>query len=301
MIIQKFSPNKRRAVIIDGTAVLFQNYFSPRLKDRSKAWLESLSQIRELFKAVAGKYWLVVFDAGPTSFRNLIYPSYKANRGEPPEDLVPQFDLLYKSVEKCGIMVSMVKGYEADDLIAHWSKKADRDQMQCMIISQDKDLYQLLARSISIFNPRKQEVLDLEAFKAKYRVSSQSWPLIQAISGDSSDNYPGVKGVGQKSALSMAIEMGDSFSIDEIKKFVFSEKVDRAALKCRNQLNDLKLFLKVSTLEDSIPSEEARSWSSAKWNPEVEQLEKYFLEINQKRRLSAWTRLVTDYRIKFNA
>lgn len=299
MIIQKFAPSANRLVVIDGTAILFQNYFSPKLKIPSNAWLEALSQIREFFKAMAGKYWLVVFDAGPTSFRNSLYEPYKANRGEPPEDLAPQFELLFNAVQKCGIMVSMVKGFEADDLMAHWSKRAAAKKLECILVSQDKDLYQLLSEHVSLYNPRRQEMFDIPLFQEKYQVSPSAWPLIQAISGDSTDNYPGLKGVGEKSALSMAREMGDSFQLKEIEKFSFSEKVNKVALKCLDQVSELKLFLKISTLESQINDEESRSLESALWKPNEQEIKAYFLEIDQKRRLSAWIRLTEDYSVKF--
>lgn len=299
MIIQKFAPSANRLVVIDGTAILFQNYFSPKLKTPSNAWLEALSQIRELFKAMAGKYWLVVFDAGPISFRNSLYKLYKANRGEPPEDLAPQFELLYNAVQKCGIIGSMVPGFEADDIMAHWSEKAEANQLECILVSQDKDLYQLLSEHVSLYNPRRQEMLDMALFQEKYQVSPSAWPLIQAISGDSTDNYPGVKGVGEKSALLMAREMGDAFQVKEMERFSFSEKTSKVALKCLDQLSELKLFLKISTLESQISMEQSRSLESALWKPDPEKIKEYFLEIDQKRRLSAWIRLTEDYSNKF--
>ena len=146
------------------------------------------------------------FDAGSQTFRNEMYPAYKANRGAPPEELVPQFDLCRELVARMGFATVMTPGFEADDLIASLTHRLrDRDH-EVVIVSGDKDLAQLLGPGVRIFNLAKNEWWDAEGTPRRMGVKASQITDYLALTGDAVDNIPGVRGVGPKAASALLAE-----------------------------------------------------------------------------------------------
>ena len=143
------------------------------------------------------------FDAGSHTFRNEMYPAYKANRSAAPDDLVPQFDLCRELVSRMGFATAMTPGYEADDLIASLTMRLRDRGHEVVIVTGDKDLAQLLAPGVRIYNLAKDEWWDEAGVPGRMGVKASQVVDLLALMGDPSDNIPGVRGVGPKAAAAL--------------------------------------------------------------------------------------------------
>ncbi|MCW5744712.1 MAG: DNA polymerase I [Alphaproteobacteria bacterium] len=151
----------------------------------------------------------VILDAGRTTFRNEIYPQYKAHRPEPPEELVPQFPLFREAIAAFNLPCIEMEGFEADDLIATYARIAVAAGADVTIVSSDKDLMQLVSDKVAMFDPIKLRKLGREAVIEKFGVPPEKVVDVQALAGDSTDNVPGVPGIGIKTAAQLITEYGD--------------------------------------------------------------------------------------------
>ena len=148
-------------------------------------------------------------------FRNEIYSEYKANRTEAPEDLAPQFEYIRKSVEAFNLPSIEQINYEADDLIATYAKKIISLGAKVTIISSDKDLMQLVSSKVRLFDPMKSKIIGEKEVIEKFGVSPEKVIEVQSLAGDTSDNIPGVQGVGIKTAADLIQKYG---SLDNLYK-----------------------------------------------------------------------------------
>jgi DNA polymerase-1 len=151
----------------------------------------------------------VIFDAGSETFRNAIYDKYKANREEPPEDLIPQFPLIREATRAFNLPCIEQEGYEADDLIATYARLARERGAKVTIVSSDKDLMQLVRDGIEMLDPIKQKPIRREEVIERFGVPPEKVVEVQALAGDSTDNVPGVPGIGVKTAALLIGEYGD--------------------------------------------------------------------------------------------
>jgi DNA polymerase-1 len=151
----------------------------------------------------------VILDAGRETFRNGIYPQYKAHRPDPPEELIPQFPLFREATRAFGLPCVEMEGFEADDLIATYAREAVAAGADVTIVSSDKDLMQLVGDRVSLFDPIKMRKLGREAVFEKFGVAPEKVVDVQALAGDSTDNVPGVPGIGVKTAAQLITEYGD--------------------------------------------------------------------------------------------
>jgi DNA polymerase-1 len=150
---------------------------------------------------------------GRITFRNEIYGEYKANRSEPPEELVPQFPLVRMAAEAIGLPMLEMEGFEADDLIASYALKAEKQGMPCLIVSSDKDLMQLVRGDITMLDPMKNRPIGADEVVEKFGVTPDKVVDVQALAGDSTDNVPGVPGIGVKTAAELINQFGDLESL----------------------------------------------------------------------------------------
>ena len=151
----------------------------------------------------------VIFDKGSVSFRNEIYPAYKAQRPPPPEDLVPQFALIRDATRAFGLPCVELEGYEADDLIATYAAQAIEAGAQVTVISSDKDLMQLVSDQVEMFDPMKEKRIGEAEVFDKFGVKPDRVVDVQALAGDSVDNVPGAPGIGVKTAAQLINQFGD--------------------------------------------------------------------------------------------
>lgn len=157
----------------------------------------------------AEDYVAVIFDASSKTFRNDLYPEYKANRDEPPEELRPQFALVREATRAFNLPCIELEGYEADDLIATYAKEATAKGFETVIVSSDKDLMQLVNDSVTMLDPMKDKRIAAPEVAEKFGVGPDKVVDVQALMGDSTDNVPGVPGIGQKTAAQLIGEYGD--------------------------------------------------------------------------------------------
>ncbi|BDG75851.1 MULTISPECIES: DNA polymerase I [Wolbachia] len=159
-------------------------------------------------------YLTIALDSGKKNFRHSLYSEYKANRVTPPEDLIPQFTILREAVEAFNFSYEEIEGYEADDIIATLAAKyANHEDFKVVVVSSDKDLFQLLNYNILIFDPIKNIYVDEKQVIEKFGVNSNKLLDLFSLTGDASDNIPGVPGIGPKTAAKLLDEFD---SLDNI-------------------------------------------------------------------------------------
>ena len=208
------STEKPRLLLIDGSGYIFRAFFAlPPLTDKIGTPVGAVFGFcNMLFKLAQDRphdQMIVVFDKGSHSFRNEMYADYKANRDETLEDLVPQFPLVRDAAHAFGVPVVELEGYEADDIIATYAKQAAADGRPVTVVSSDKDLMQLIGEGIEMFDPMKSKDIGRDEVLAKFGVGPEKVRDVLALAGDSSDNVPGVPGIGVKTAALLLEEFGD--------------------------------------------------------------------------------------------
>jgi len=154
-------------------------------------------------------HFAVIFDSKGKTFRNDIYGAYKANRPPPPEDLVPQFALIRDAVRAFDLPCIELEGFEADDLIATYARRAEQAGAAVTIVSSDKDLMQLVSDRIAMLDTMKNRRIGAEEVKERFGVGPEHVVDVQSLAGDSSDNVPGVPGIGVKTAALLINQYGD--------------------------------------------------------------------------------------------
>ncbi|GAB4227044.1 MAG: DNA polymerase I [Methyloligellaceae bacterium] len=194
----------------------------------------------------------VIFDYSGKSFRNDIYPEYKANRPPPPEDLIPQFSIIRDATRAFNVACVEQEGYEADDLIATYARQALEAGADVTIISSDKDLMQLIRPGVSMVDTMKNKRIDEAEVIKRFGVPPEKVVDIQALAGDSSDNVPGIPGIGVKTAAQLIKEYGDLDTLlahaEDIKQPKRRENLIRFADQARISRELVKL-------RDDVPVE----------------------------------------------
>ncbi|RYD86465.1 MAG: DNA polymerase I, partial [Sphingomonadales bacterium] len=158
---------------------------------------------------VTPTHFAVIFDYSSTTFRKAIYPEYKANRSAPPEELIPQFGLIREATRAFNLPCIEIEGYEADDIIATYARQAEAVGAEATIISSDKDLMQLVTERVHMYDGMKDKQISIPEVIEKWGVPPEKMIDLQALTGDSTDNVPGVPGIGPKTAAQLLLEYGD--------------------------------------------------------------------------------------------
>ena len=208
--------------LIDGSGYIFRAYYAlPPLTRKSdglptgavSGFCSMLFKLLEDSKSNENKqkptHFAVIFDSARKTFRNEIYSDYKANRAEAPDDLAPQFEYIRKSVLAFNLPSVDLVNYEADDLIATYVDQILKKGGKVTIVSSDKDLMQLFKKDVRIFDPMKNKFISEEDIQNKFGVDPTKVIDVQALAGDSSDNVPGVPGIGVKTAAELINKYGD--------------------------------------------------------------------------------------------
>ena len=208
--------------LIDGSGYIFRAYYAlPPLTRKSdglptgavSGFCSMLFKLLEDSKSKENKqkptHFAVIFDSARKTFRNEIYREYKANRSEAPDDLVPQFEYIRKSVLAFNLPSVDLINYEADDLIATYVDQILKSGAKATIVSSDKDLMQLYKKNVRIFDPMKNKFITEEDVQSKFGVDPSKVIDVQALAGDSSDNVPGVPGIGVKTAAELINKYGN--------------------------------------------------------------------------------------------
>ena len=251
--------SKECIYLVDGSGYIFRAYHAlPPLYRKSDGlptgavlgFINMMNKlIEEHFDNGVASHLVMIFDKGSKTFRNDIYKEYKANRGETPEDLIPQFQLIKDATKTFNIPVVEEEGFEADDIIASYAKVSAKEGLNVKIISSDKDLMQLVGPGISMLDPMKNKIIEENEVFEKFGVTPNKVIDVQSLAGDSSDNVPGVPGIGIKTAAELINRFGDLDTLLENAKQI---KQPKRREKLIEFSQDAILSRKLVTLKNDI-------------------------------------------------
>ena len=249
--------------LIDGSGYIFRAYYAlPPLTRKSdglptgavSGFCSMLFKLLEDSRADESihkpTHFAVIFDSARKNFRNDIYSEYKANRAEAPDDLAPQFEYIRKSVKAFNLPSIELLNYEADDLIATYTKQITNAGAKVTIISSDKDLMQLVSDEVRLYDPMKNKVIGEKEVLEKFGVKPKQVIDVQSLAGDSSDNIPGVPGIGVKTAAEL-INKYKTLDTLLIKASEIPQNKRRETLL--NNKDKALLSRKLVTLKDNVP------------------------------------------------
>ncbi|MEK9905418.1 MAG: 5'-3' exonuclease H3TH domain-containing protein [Rhodospirillales bacterium] len=217
----------RHVYLIDGSGFIFRAFHALPPMNRSdgtpvNAVFGFCNMLMKMIETADADCIAVIFDTARTTFRNDIYPAYKANRDAPPEELVPQFEIVREATRAYGLPALELSGYEADDLIATYARMGCEAGAKVTIVSSDKDLMQLVGDQVQMLDPMKMTMIGRAEVIEKFGVEPEKVVEVQSLAGDSTDNVPGVPGIGIKTAALLINEFGDLETLlaraDEIKQ-----------------------------------------------------------------------------------
>ena len=289
MSTEKRSP-KGALYLLDVSGFVFRAYHAlPPLRTRlgvpTGAVLGFANMLAKLLEDHSPTHIAAVFDSGRASFRRDLYPEYKATRPELPEDLREQFPLVQRI--SAGFRVSSISaaGYEADDVIAALTKRARAEGLDVTIVSSDKDLMQLVGPGVRLLDTMKDQVIDGAAVRDRFGVSPEQLGDWLALVGDSSDNIPGLRGVGPKTATKLLNKYESLASMIADPEIIEETKVRQ---RLGESVDSLRLGRKLVTLVDDCPLDIELKELACR-GPDQERLRSLFAELEFTRLLSRLT------------
>ena len=205
---------KQQLLLVDGSGYIFRAFHAlPPMTRKDGTPVNAVygftAMLMKLVDDMQPDHVAVVFDVARKTFRSDIFPEYKANRSEPPEDLIPQFALVREATAALALPAVELAGFEADDLIATYAAAAEDAGLATTIVSSDKDLMQLVRGDITMLDPMKQRRIGAAEVVERFGVPPEQVVDVQALAGDSTDNVPGVPGIGIKTAAELINTYGD--------------------------------------------------------------------------------------------
>jgi DNA polymerase-1 len=249
--------------LVDGSAIFYRAYFAfirnPLINSKGEnasAVFGFLNSLLKIIKDETPDYMAVIFDTKAPTFRHEMYDQYKSTRAKMPEELVEQLPRIREATEALNLPALELEGFEADDIIGTLAKEAEKRGMNIWLVSGDKDLFQLVSDHVKIYNPQKgslpPERIDSNGVVAKFGVPPEKIIDLLALMGDSSDNVPGVPGIGPKTAVSLIEEFG---TLDDILQNAEKIKAKGIRAKILENINLAELSRKLVTLNTSAPIE----------------------------------------------
>jgi len=253
--------------LVDGSGYIFRAYYAlPPLSRKSdglptgavSGFCSMLFKLLEDSRSDDSKnkptHFAVIFDSARKNFRNEIYKDYKANRSEAPEDLAPQFEYIRKAVKAFNLPSIEQTNYEADDLIATYARQIVDLGAKVTIISSDKDLMQLVSKDIRLFDPMKSKIIGEKEVEEKFGVKPKQVIDVQSLAGDSSDNIPGVPGIGIKTAAELIKKYKNLDTLLKKAKEISQKKRKQTLIDNRESA---LLSRKLVTLKEDVPVAES--------------------------------------------
>ena len=249
--------------LIDGSGYIFRAYYAlPPLTRKSdglpvgavSGFCNMLFKLLEDSKSNDNlekpTHFAVIFDSARKNFRNEIYSEYKGNRSDAPDDLIPQFEYIRKSVKAFNLPSIELINYEADDLIATYVENILDLGAKVTIVSSDKDLMQLYKKGVRIYDPMKNKFINKDDVLNKFGVTADKVIDVQSLAGDSTDNVPGVPGIGIKTAAELINEYG---TLENLLKNASKIKQNKRRETLINNKEDAIISKKLVTLKKNVP------------------------------------------------
>lgn len=241
--------------LIDGSGYIFRAFYGlPPLTAPDGTPVNAVYGFTNMFLKLTSKipceYCLVLFDAKRQNFRNDIFPDYKGTRKEIPEDLIPQFSIIREAVEALNLNHLEMEGYEADDLIATYANMALAQGLEVVIVSGDKDLMQLIRPGVEFYDPMKDKFFSPEDVKEKFGVYPEQVVDVQALAGDTTDNIPGIPGIGLKTAAQLVNDFG---SLEGVLTKAGEIKQNKRRETILANIENARISLQLVTLRGDVP------------------------------------------------
>ena len=282
--------------LIDGSGYIFRAYYAlPPLSRKSdglptgavSGFCSMLFKLLEDSKSNQNlqkpTHFAVIFDSARKTFRNEIYSDYKANRSEAPDDLAPQFEYIRKSVLAFNLPSVDLPNYEADDLIATYVDQILKKGAKVTIVSSDKDLMQLYKKGVRIFDPMKNKFITDDDVVKKFGVDASKVIDVQSLAGDSSDNVPGVPGIGVKTAAELINKYG---TLENLLKSAHEIKQNKRRETLIENKDKALISKKLVTLDHNSPVDRELSEFKLQ-NIDKDKLYKFLREMEFNRLLSS--------------
>lgn len=240
--------------LIDGNALLYRSFYAIKNLSNSKGFPTNaiygfITALRKMVDQYNPDYLGIVFDTKGPTFRHLKFKEYKAHRKPMPDDLVIQIPMLKKLLKALNIPILERQKYEADDLLGSLSCIIPEHNIHTIIVSSDKDLFQLVNKNTSVYNPSKERILNEDGVREIFGVSPSRIVDVLALWGDASDNIPGVPGIGEKTSKALINQFG---SLDELLDNL--DRIEKVGLqeKIKENLDQLQLSRELATIEKDL-------------------------------------------------
>jgi len=247
--------DKATLVLVDGSGYIFRAFHAlPPMTRRDGTPVNAVygftAMLMKLIDDLAPDHVAVVFDVARKTFRSDIYPAYKANRSEPPDELVPQFSLVRDATTALSLPLVEAPGFEADDVIATYARHAEAAGLQTLIVSSDKDLMQLVRGDVTMLDPMKQRRIGRDEVVDRFGVPPEKVVDVQSLAGDSTDNVPGVPGIGIKTAAELINTYGD---LDNLLDQANAIKQPKRRENLLNFAEQARISRELVRLKDDVP------------------------------------------------
>jgi DNA polymerase-1 len=285
-----------KVYLIDGSSYIYRAFFAIAHLSNSKGFPTNAiyvftNMLLKILREKGAEYAAIAFDAPGPTFRHEAFGEYKANRPSMPEDLRVQIPHIKEIVSALRLTVLEKEGYEADDLIATLARKLEREGMETVIVSGDKDLMQLVSSRVSMYDPMKDKTFQVPEVKERFGVSPDKVVEVMGLMGDTSDNIPGVPGIGPKIAGQLIEEFG---SIEELLKKVDRVKNARVRASLDRHAEQARLSRELATLDSDAPLDWALD-NLKIGEPDRKKLQEIFKEMEFSKLLKDFS-LRPDYR-----
>ncbi len=281
--------DKKVFVFIDAMALAYKGYFAfisrplvTKSGEPTSAVFGFLNQIFKIIEDTKPDYFAVAFDSKEKTFRHQMYEAYKSSRQEMPEDMIPQLGRIKEVIDAFNMPLLIMPGYEADDLIGTGIKMASEKGFFCYAVTPDKDYNQLVSENAHIIKPGKStdeiNIVDADKVMADYGIKPEQMIDYLALVGDSSDDIPGVAGIGPKSAAPLLQQFG---SVEKIYENI--DKIDKKGIQNKLLENKENAFLskELATIKLDVPME--IDFEKSKFTlPDFDRLNKLFAELEFK-------------------
>lgn len=244
-----------KVFLIDGSSYIYRAFFAIAHLSNSKGFPTNAiygftNMLLKILREKGAEYAAIAFDAPGPTFRHEVFGEYKANRPSMPEDLRVQVPHIKEVVSALRVPVLEKEGYEADDLIATLARRLEREGIETVVVSGDKDLMQLISSRITLYDPMKDKTFQVPDVKERFGVPPDKLVEVMGLMGDTTDNIPGVPGIGPKTASQLIDEFG---SIENLLKNVEKVKSGKVRSSLDRYAEQARLSRELATLDSEAP------------------------------------------------